>query len=107
MTALLTVEEYAALGETEIGYTELVEGRLLVVVEVVSPGSKRTDYVTKRGEYADAGIPSYWIVDLHEPVSVLACTLTEEFGYVDSVEASGTFETTEPFAVKVELAELY
>ncbi len=27
---LLTVTEYAELGETESGYTELVEGRLLV-----------------------------------------------------------------------------
>lgn len=132
---LLTVAEYAELGETESGYTELLEGRLLmspspapdrnvavaeflgqlrpqlpdhlevisdvdvdleladsdqpgfsrrpdlvivqraarrrvrqeggliracevlVAAEIVSPGSRRTDYVTKRGEYADAGIP--------------------------------------------------
>ena len=26
---LLTIEEYAALGETEVGYTELVEGRVV------------------------------------------------------------------------------
>lgn len=79
---------------------------VLIVVEVVSPGSKRTDYVTKRGEYADAGIPHYWMVDLRAPISVLACGLTEEFGYVDSVEASGRFSTTEPFAVELELEGL-
>jgi len=33
-----------------------------VVVEIVSPGSRRTDNVIKRGEYADAGIDHYWIV---------------------------------------------
>ncbi|WP_435869904.1 hypothetical protein [Amycolatopsis mediterranei] len=27
---LLTIEEYAALGETEVGYTELVEGRVVI-----------------------------------------------------------------------------
>lgn len=40
---------------------------LAVIVEVVSPSSRRTDYVTKRGEYADAGIPYYWIVDIARP----------------------------------------
>ena len=29
---------------------------MLVVVELVSPTSRRTDHVIKRGEYADAGI---------------------------------------------------
>lgn len=181
---LLTIDEYAALGETENGFTELVEGRLLmspspvpdhnhaaaemrdqlkpqlpegyeaildvdvnlqlaapdepgfsrrpdlmvvrksarlrvreeggmirasevlVVVEVVSPGSKRTDYVSKRGEYADAGIGHYWILDLRPPISVLACSLAEEFGYADSVESSGTFATTEPFAATLDLSGL-
>ena len=37
----------------------------------------------KRDEYADAGIPHYWIVDLDEPVSLIACHLAGEFGYVD------------------------
>src|SRR5207247_1076221 len=30
---------------------------MLVVIEIVSPGSRRTDNVVKRAEYADAGIP--------------------------------------------------
>ncbi|MGH3611494.1 MAG: Uma2 family endonuclease [Pseudonocardia sp.] len=33
-------------------------------MEVLSPGSHRTDHVAKRADYADAGIPHYWIVDL-------------------------------------------
>src|SRR4051794_27374814 len=36
---------------------------VLLVVEIVSPGSEGVDLVTKRREYADAGIPQYWIVD--------------------------------------------
>lgn len=183
-THLLTIDEYTALGETETGYTELVEGRLLmspspvpdhnvaamelafqlkpqlpggyeviqdvdvnlelsapdepgfsrrpdlmvvqqgarqrvraeggmikasevlVVIEIVSPGSKRTDYVSKRGEYSDAGIPHYWIVDLAPPLSLLACHLAEEFGYADGTEVSGSFTTTEPFVVTVDLTTL-
>lgn len=181
---LLTIAEYAELGETEWGYTELIEGRLLMspspvpdhniaigelfvslrpavpshlrviqdididlqlapaaepgasrrpdlvvvdqaeiarvrahggllrasevllVIEVVSPGSRRTDHVDKRRDYADAGIPYYWIVDLDDPASVLACHLTEEFGYQDDQTATGRFTTDVPFPVGIELATL-
>ncbi|WP_308431690.1 Uma2 family endonuclease [Amycolatopsis acidiphila] len=48
---------------------------VLIVVEIVSPGSHRMDTVVKHGEYADAGIPYYWIVDLDEPLSLVACHL--------------------------------
>jgi Uma2 family endonuclease len=33
-----------------------------VIIEVVSPGSDKTDRVDKMGEYASAGIPFYWLV---------------------------------------------
>ncbi|MFI9644159.1 Uma2 family endonuclease [Micromonospora sp. NPDC051925] len=36
---------------------------VLLVVEIVSPGSEGVDTVTKRSEYAAAGIPQYWTVD--------------------------------------------
>jgi Uma2 family endonuclease len=179
---LLTVAEYLALGETETGYDELVEGRVVVspgsvpdhnhaavealiqlrpqlppeldvlldldvdlqlappdapgftrrpdlivvrrtarervrreggiiraaevviVAELVSPGSRRTDHVAKRADYADAGIPHYWIVDLDEPVSLIACHLAGELGYVDGGAATGVFTTTEPFPVRLDLA---
>ncbi len=35
-----------------------------LVIEIVSPGSRRTDRVMKAYEYAKAGIEHYWIVDL-------------------------------------------
>ncbi len=35
-----------------------------LVIEIVSPGSRRTDRVMKLYEYAKAGIERYWIVDL-------------------------------------------
>jgi Uma2 family endonuclease len=34
-----------------------------VVMEVISPDDLGRDYVRKRQEYADAGIPEYWIID--------------------------------------------
>lgn len=37
-----------------------------LVVEVLSEGNRDRDLVTKRGEYAAAGISEYWIVDPQE-----------------------------------------
>jgi Uma2 family endonuclease len=37
--------------------------RPILVVEVVSPGSRRRDYGKKRALYLEQGIPGYWIVD--------------------------------------------
>ena len=43
-----------------------------LVVEVVSPGGAKRDLVDKRLDYAEAGIPEYWIVDpRYETVTVL------------------------------------
>jgi Uma2 family endonuclease len=181
---LLTVGEYAALGETETGYTELQEGHVLMspsptpdhnvagselyvqlrmelpdkleaiqdidvdlelvandqpgfsrrpdlvvvdraarqriryeggllrasdvrlVVEIVSPGSRRMDTVIKHGEYADAGIPYYWIVDLDPPVSLHVWHLAGEFGYQDSGTFTGQVELLDPAKVHIDLDSL-
>ncbi len=79
---------------------------VVVVVEIASPGSKRTDYVTKHGEYADAGIPHYWIVDLSEPISLVACHQAGEPGYQDAPAATGVFQAGEPFPVELDLDRL-
>jgi hypothetical protein len=47
-------------------------------------------HVDKRRDYADAGIQNYWIVDIDDPISLTACRLTEEFGYVDDQTATGS-----------------
>lgn len=79
---------------------------VLIAVEIVSPGSKRTDHVEKRSEYADAGIPHYWIVDIDPPASLLACHLAGEFGYADAGAVTGTFTTSAPFSVGIDLDAL-
>jgi Uma2 family endonuclease len=37
----------------------------LLVAEIVSPGSGTTDWVEKMGEYANAGIRQYWIIEFY------------------------------------------
>jgi Uma2 family endonuclease len=78
----------------------------VLVVEIVSPGSRRTDNLVKRGEYADAGIPAYWIIDADAPISLVACHLAGAFGYQDGGAVTGVFETAEPFPVRIDLDAL-
>jgi hypothetical protein len=79
---------------------------VVLVVEIVSPGSVRTDNLVKRSEYADAGIPHYWIVDIAGPVSLIACHLADSFGYADAGAVTGEFQTSEPFPVRIDLDAL-
>jgi Uma2 family endonuclease len=79
---------------------------VVLALEVLSPGSRRLDRVLKRAEYADAGTPHYWIVDLDEPASMVACHLAGEFGFVDGGAITGVFRTTEPFPVEIDLDAL-
>lgn len=48
-----------------------------LVVEVVSPRTRKTDRFTKPGEYAEAGIPLFWRVELDPVVQILGFALTD------------------------------
>ncbi|MBB3037955.1 Uma2 family endonuclease [Hoyosella altamirensis] len=76
---------------------------VVIAIEIVSPGSRRTDTVTKRSEYAEAGIPHYRIVDLDEPATLTALHLAGDFGYQEAPAVSGSFTTAEPFALTLQL----
>jgi Uma2 family endonuclease len=54
---------------------------LLLVVEIVSPGSEAMDGVTKRREYALAEIPQYWVVNRDTAQTVVLCRLGPAGGY--------------------------
>ena len=59
-----------------------------IVVEVLSPSSRRYDRLLKFARYAEAGIPQYWIVDPNQP-SVEVYDLAETGTYVLAGSAVG------------------
>jgi len=72
-------------------------------MEVVSPDDPRRDRETKRSEYAQGGIPEYWIVDPAQR-SVTVLTLDEEYyavhGEFDE-DAEATSALLDGFTVSV------
>lgn len=79
---------------------------VVLVVEIVSPGSRRMDSVVKRAEYAEAGIASYWIMDLVSVPSLIVCHLAGPFGYQDRGPVTGTYLADDPVAVQIDLDAL-
>lgn len=78
---------------------------VLVAVEIVSPGTGRTDRVTKLTEYADAGIPHYWLVELDPPTRLTAYTLVDG-DYQHVAGGTGTITIPAPALVALDLATL-
>ncbi|MET3803733.1 Uma2 family endonuclease [Nakamurella sp. UYEF19] len=78
-----------------------------LAVEIVSPGSGRRDRGTKLSEYAEAGIMSYWILDIAGPAAVLDVYELDGTSYrlVRHAEG-GTVDVERPFAVTLDLDAL-
>jgi len=79
---------------------------VLLAVEIISPGSRSIDTSHKPAEYARAGIPHYWVVDLDDPLSVAAYHLAGDLGYQEAPAVSKIFSVQEPFPVTIDLTAL-
>lgn len=78
----------------------------VLVVEVLSPSTRRFDLGTKRSAYEAAGVAHYWVVDPEIP-SLVAWRLHEGV-YVEVAAATGdeTFHFTGPFVIAVVPSDL-
>jgi|SRR6185369_2472990 len=82
---------------------------LLLVVEVVSPGSETTDRIVKAAQYARAGISYYWRVEQPPAgVPVIFTYVLEPAGriYHEAEIFTGAVEAIAPFPVKIDLTHL-
>lgn len=102
----LVVVTAAALARVRRDGGLLRASEVVLAVEIVSAGSRRKDHVVKHGEYADAGIPYYWVLDIDDQVSMVASHRAEGFGYIDAPPAIGTFTSDQPFPVRLDLSAL-
>jgi len=78
-----------------------------LVAEIVSPGSRIMDRLTKPAAYAGVGIPSYWRIELENGPVIFAFGL-EGGRYVElgAARPGEQLVVNEPFAVSIDPAEL-
>jgi Uma2 family endonuclease len=78
-----------------------------LVVEVVSPGSRRNDRVSKVADYQDAGIPAYWIIDpaTKSDGRFVAYELVGG-AYKEVARGSGVITLERPFPVTIDVDAL-
>lgn len=83
------------------------EGRPLLVVEILSPSTRRFDLTLKRQIYAEMRIPSYWIVDIKEPsVTILELADSGDYEERERLVADRVGQLDRPFPVAFAAAEL-
>lgn len=76
---------------------------VLVAVEILSPRTARTDREVKFHEYAEAGIPHYWMVDLEAPLTITAYQLVD--GDYELMAEGDKITLNTPAPLTIELAE--
>ncbi|WP_343240403.1 Uma2 family endonuclease [Streptomyces sp. SID14515] len=82
---------------------------VLLVVEVVSPGSETTDRIVKVDQYAKAGVPFYWRIEQAAtgiPVVYTYVLDPATKAYRDSEMFTGKVKTTASFSTMVDLGAL-
>jgi Uma2 family endonuclease len=82
---------------------------VLLVVEVVSPGSETTDRIVKADQYAKAGIQFYWRVEQAVTGVPLVYTyiLDPAVGrYLDGDVFAGVVKLTAPFTIEIDLGQI-
>jgi Uma2 family endonuclease len=100
----LLVIDSTVLGPTPI---ELAPAHVLAVVEIVSPSSRRVDRVLKPSVYADAGIPTFWRVELEPEPVIVVSTLVDGVYRVDATATAGSTTTLpSPFPVTFDPGQL-
>jgi Uma2 family endonuclease len=87
---------------------QLAASDAVLVVEIISPASRNVDLHLKPFEYAEAGIPNYWVVDLDPPApTITAFALgAPDGGYAESQTASGELVVAEPFDMRIDVDAL-
>lgn len=95
-----------SLADARAGLKRCRAEQVRLAVEIVSPGTARVDRVAKMAEYAEAGIPNYWIIDLDGEVSLNAFVLVGDAYRPSVTGAVGHVTLAEPVPMTIDLAAL-
>jgi len=89
------------------GHPRLVPEDVALAVEIVSPSSRATDRLIKPAEYAAAGIPGYWRIELEPDLRMFAYRLEgDSYAEIGSWGRGDTAELADPLPVTIEVSAL-
>jgi len=99
---LVTTDEAAARGPSRFSPHEVV-----LVVEIVSPGSQTMDRFAKPALYAEAGIPFYWRIETVDGIEVHTHRLDVSTGtYVENGLFTTLIDVGEPWPIKIPIGRI-
>lgn len=81
-----------------------VANQVTLVVEVVSPGTKKRDRLEKPAEYAAAGIPHYWRIE-QGPLHIFAYDLVDG-RYELAADTETELVLSAPFEIKLPIRDI-
>ncbi|MGG6237443.1 Uma2 family endonuclease [Nodosilinea sp. AN01ver1] len=81
----------------------------LLVVEVVSPGELQweRDYIAKRAQYEDLGIPEYWIINPQDQTVLVLAQQERGFATVGTFTGNQRLESPQFAALDLTAAQLF
>ncbi|MDT5037688.1 MAG: hypothetical protein QOE03_2873 [Micromonosporaceae bacterium] len=90
--------------ETALDKHFLMPGDVTIVVEIVSPSTRRRDRIDKPAVYADAGIPYFWRVE-QDPVRIHAYRLNGG-RYTEQAASTDELVVDKPFPIRLPIREI-
>jgi Uma2 family endonuclease len=97
--------DLAVVRRSGVGEKNLVVPPLLVV-EVLSPSTRRYDAMVKRGVYEESGVASYWMFDSKVPSLHVSELVAGQFKEVAKAVGGEEIRVERPFPVRLCPAEL-
>ena len=99
------IPDLVVIATADVGGPNIIRPPLLVV-EVASPSTRRTDRTLKLATYEAAGVASYWLVDPDEPSLTVVELDGKTYGQPVTVTGEQRWTGTRPFPVEVVPAQL-
>ena len=99
------VPDVVVVRTEEVGGPNLTRPPLLVV-EVASPSTRRTDRTLKLATYEAAGVPSYWLVDPDEPSLTVMDLDGDRYGEPLSASGDQELRVERPYPLAITPAAL-
>jgi Uma2 family endonuclease len=106
-----TADDTELRPDLQVAWEEDIDGEVVLdapelVIEIADPSTAINDFNNKKAAYARMGVPHYWVLDPSRPVLLVYELDGGHYRRKARVCAEESFETDDPFPVRIVLTEL-